>query len=312
MPTFKVDDCFAHHPKTIALLERPRGAEAIGLWVLAGSYCARYKLDGFISTAQLRRLGLDLELATLLVEAGFWVEGDHRDVSPGESPGDNPGESPPRVPGYTFRDWLKWNESKADVEARRERDREKKRKQRTKSQDFSESKEPVPGAVPRGVPPGHPDRIGKVKVKELTRSEESNLVDTSPDTIPAPPARTTWLQIGKLYRERYLKAKAGKVLDYHPHAHFQQWQDLSILVDGYPDPLDAAGRAMDRFFENAWAKGADYPPSALVKSFGKYYAPPEPVETDAEKNARIQRERDEEAFMRRYEREQKEAQKWLA
>lgn len=98
--------------------------------------------------------------------------------------------------------------------------------------------------------------------------------DKQPDTIPAPPVRTTWIMVGKHYRKRYLEARTGAVLDYHPHAHYQAWEDLARLIDGYPEPLQALDDALNGFFSDRWAKAHDYPPTALVKSFGRYLAPP--------------------------------------
>jgi hypothetical protein len=40
---FRVSDGFPDHPKTLGLT-----LEAIGLWTLAGCWCARYLTDGYI------------------------------------------------------------------------------------------------------------------------------------------------------------------------------------------------------------------------------------------------------------------------
>lgn len=67
MTWFKVDDGFYDHPKLTGVPMASRG-----LWVTAGSYCARHLTDGVISWRQIRSLGGTRAQVRGLVDAGLW------------------------------------------------------------------------------------------------------------------------------------------------------------------------------------------------------------------------------------------------
>ena len=89
--------------------ERPA---AIGVWTIAGAWSMHEMTDGFVPAYMLEEWGGDESNAATLVSAGMWEE-DERD-------GDH---------GWQFVNWDEYQPTKADVEARRERDRERKRNQ---------------------------------------------------------------------------------------------------------------------------------------------------------------------------------------
>ena len=93
----------------IPRLDRPA---AIGIWTLAGAWSMHEMTDGFVPAYAIEEWGGDDTHADALVTAGMW-ERDERD-----------GDS-----GYQFVNWDEYQPTKADVEARRERDRERKRNQ---------------------------------------------------------------------------------------------------------------------------------------------------------------------------------------
>jgi hypothetical protein len=74
MPWFLVDDGFAFHRKVVAA-----GNAALGLWVRAGSWCARELTDGFVPDHMLTALGTRPQ-AKRLVAVGLWerVDGGYR------------------------------------------------------------------------------------------------------------------------------------------------------------------------------------------------------------------------------------------
>jgi hypothetical protein len=98
MPWFKVDDNFYDHPKIKSIPRRHRGT-AIALWVLAGSWCARYLTDGVIPAEQVLDFGTKRD-ATNLVDAGLWI---------------------PVPGGYQFHDWAAYQPTRTYVEGERER-----------------------------------------------------------------------------------------------------------------------------------------------------------------------------------------------
>lgn len=107
MTWFKIDDGFSSHPKVMDVLDSEHPADAIAVWTMAGSYCARHLTDGRITVKQLRRLCADLDHeagARVLVEAGLWheIEG-----------------------GYEFHEWMDHQPSRDEVESKRAKSRER-------------------------------------------------------------------------------------------------------------------------------------------------------------------------------------------
>lgn len=105
MTWFRVDDKLADHPK----LEGLEGAElaiVLGVWVLAGSDCARRESDGHITLSRLRGLfrgpspALRRAVETLLAR-GLW-------------------ETTPD--GFLFHDWAIYNPTHEKLEAQRDAD----------------------------------------------------------------------------------------------------------------------------------------------------------------------------------------------
>lgn len=90
------------------------GIAASGLDVIAMCWSALHETDGFISCEDLRMLAgmyrcSDMDtMIDALVSVGRWTKDGRRK-------------------GYVIRDFLEFNFSKADMEARRKKDRERKR-----------------------------------------------------------------------------------------------------------------------------------------------------------------------------------------
>ncbi|GAA5198639.1 hypothetical protein [Microbacterium jejuense] len=124
MPWFKVDDGFHGHPKVMGL-----SLEAVGLWALTGSWCAKYLTDGKVPEKTIRRLGGGPDLAGELYDAGLW-------------------EATPD--GWQFKDWADYQPTKEEVEAERAaaRDRMKKVRASKKGVRSSEQLENVDGTSP--------------------------------------------------------------------------------------------------------------------------------------------------------------------
>lgn len=112
MAWFKVDDKLHSHTKAARA-----GVDAMGLWVLCGSWSADQLTDGFVPDYIALRLDPKARSkAARLVSAGLWnvaEKGDDR--------------------GWSFHDWADMQPTRADVESKREREREKKRKWREKA-----------------------------------------------------------------------------------------------------------------------------------------------------------------------------------
>jgi hypothetical protein len=83
---------------------------AIGLWTLAGGWCAKQLTDGYLAKHMLEEIGGSPRLASTLVEVGLW------EVSEG---------------GYQFHDWDHYNPTREEVEADRTAARERMKRIRS-------------------------------------------------------------------------------------------------------------------------------------------------------------------------------------
>jgi hypothetical protein len=98
MTWLKVDDKLHDHRKA-----RKAGTAAMGLWVLAGSWCAANPTDGFVPEAIVVRWSTKA-MAGRLVDAQLW------------HPAEQDGEA-----GWQFHDWHEYQPSAADVARNREK-----------------------------------------------------------------------------------------------------------------------------------------------------------------------------------------------
>ena len=108
MTWFKVDDTLHSHPKV-----RKSGLNAVGIWVMAGSYASAYKTNGFVPDWWVRELGRQgVTAAQRLVKTGLW------DIADSDEP------------GYQFHDWSDYQPLSDDIERDRELARERQKRSR--------------------------------------------------------------------------------------------------------------------------------------------------------------------------------------
>jgi hypothetical protein len=162
---FKVDDNLPTHRKVLAIPRRDRAA-AIGLWTLAGAWCAKNLTDGHLGAHMLEELASSKKYADLLVRVGLWEATEQ---------------------GYLFHDWSSpWQPTRAEVEAKREEEAKRKAEWRARraaekaagrTPDHDGTDEPVPPPVPPGQSTGRPP-------------DETRDTDVSPTGVPADPYPT--------------------------------------------------------------------------------------------------------------------------
>lgn len=142
MTWFKVDDHLHSHRKTMRA-----GTEAMGLWVLAGSWSAAEESDGWVPDYVLGRLvgANGVHLADQLVSAGLW----ENDTMDGED-------------GYRFREWQDYQPTREQLEAKREQARERMQRVRANSAGTS-----------RAVTPTRPDPTRPIDTTADTAAFES-------------------------------------------------------------------------------------------------------------------------------------------
>lgn len=74
---FTIEPALHDQPKVIELTDIRGGHAALGLYTLAGSWCAWHEsADGVVPVGQIKRLGSNTRYADMLVECGLWVKVD--------------------------------------------------------------------------------------------------------------------------------------------------------------------------------------------------------------------------------------------
>ena len=107
MVDFRVDEGLPWHPKTVGM-----SLPAVGLWTLAGAWCAHYLTDGYIPAEVLHGFAGRHKAATQeLINRNLLSQ---------------------LADGYQFVDWLQYQRSKEDVESERRRWRERQARARAR------------------------------------------------------------------------------------------------------------------------------------------------------------------------------------
>ena len=117
MAWFKSDDMLADHPKVIRLGKDM--APAMGVWLLVGTWAARYSTDGFVPDAMVHRYDPRGRLAKRLIEVGLWDRSEHDGTA-----------------GYRYHDWFDHQLSAEEVEKKRANNRERQRRFRERNGRF--------------------------------------------------------------------------------------------------------------------------------------------------------------------------------
>ena len=172
MTWFRVDDNLGDHPKVIKLLGMRGGAASLGHWTLVGSWCAKHETDGALPAGLLKRLDIPAKSAASLVIARLWDAGDD---------------------SYQVHNYLRYNPSHEELEAKRKATRERVAKHRDKPPGDSAGN----GVTNEIVPDPYPTR----PVPTLPNPEES----TPPDN----PVFVHLDEVGKEFSTRR-KATGGQ------------------------------------------------------------------------------------------------------
>ena len=116
-----------------------------------------------------------------------------------------------------------------------------------------------------------------LRLEELER-KVAQLMEAleQPDTIPAPPVRTTWQKVAGAFSKRY---QSIRKLAWNPSPHVTSLDAVAMFIDQQAaieggDVRAIGARLLDAFFSDPYAKKLDYPPGLLAKKCGTYYNPP--------------------------------------
>lgn len=122
-PWFYVDDQFEGHAK-VGEIPRKIRTEAIGLWTLAGSWCARMLTDGFVPASKVEDFCGTKRAVDALIAARLWA--------PHEVDGKR---------GFVFVDWAQWQTTKEAVLADRAANAKRQERHRNKRKGISAGQE---------------------------------------------------------------------------------------------------------------------------------------------------------------------------
>ena len=118
MSWFKVDDGFANSRPVLRIPRRYR-TQAVGLWVLAGTWCAKELTDGHVPEYLLEELAATPAIAEQLVRAGLWETVED---------------------GYLFVGWAKYQPTREQVLTSRAEATERQKRGRTAQRKAAEQR----------------------------------------------------------------------------------------------------------------------------------------------------------------------------
>lgn len=168
MVWFKVDDGFYSSRKVLSI-PRPQRLAAVGLWTMAGNWCARELTDGVVPAYVLAELGATPRLRRALVEAGLWLDQGSD--------------------GIEFSNWAQYQPTRADVEADRVKAAQRQAKWRERRRGetgFEGVGNAVTDAVTNGGSDGAPTRPNPTRPITSTSDEVEGRPRKRATRIPEP------------------------------------------------------------------------------------------------------------------------------
>lgn len=267
MAWFKVDDGFYDHPK---VEELPNAA--VGLWVKAGTWCAKHETDGVIPATRVKALKGTASQIRALIECGLW----------GETTTNSGAKA------YSFRDWFDYQPSREEREEERQLWREKKKRERERKLNHARSggnSDSVSGANRTQIEHG------------LGTNPNANATQNESNLNPNGAQNDSKSRLQKDYDQQIVDNVPGGVTEMSPEGTNGGVTEMSgtIPVPSRPDPslsvigsqpttgsrgqadwpagedpLDVLGAATQR------ARNAGISESAIKAGFAEYDRRPEP------------------------------------
>ena len=172
MAWFKIDDGFYSHRKVIGIPRTVR-AEAIGTWILCGTWSADKLTDGRIEAFMIDELGGSVAGARALVDAGLWRE---------------------TADGFRFVNWKEYQPTRSQVMANRKAERDRKADYRNRtaqtrgktgqpSDDVPSGQQRNPNTPTRPDPTPLDNSSTRDNSQKETRSPVEESVHNTPPTV---------------------------------------------------------------------------------------------------------------------------------
>ena len=131
MAWFKADDSF-HSSKPVMKIPRRYRLQAVGLWIMAGTWSAQEESDGFIPEYVVDELCGTSAVASHLARAGLWVYVTDESQEGSSIPDRSSAVS--GTPGWQFVNWSKYQPTREQLEENREKERVRKANYRASQQ----------------------------------------------------------------------------------------------------------------------------------------------------------------------------------
>ena len=216
MAWFKIDDGFWCHPKIVGM-----SAEAVALWVKAGTWCSQQLTDGVVPKKSLGMFSATVEAAQELVSDGLWIEQDGV---------------------YVFHDWFDYQPSAYEVASLREKRAEAGRRggygKASKSQAnamASAKANAVANDLANGV----------AKQKQNSAPSPSPSPSPSPYPYPYPLEESTSIEVSSSKRETRLSATWAPTAE-----HIKRAQDTHVDLMLQVEKFKAHAEEHDRKAKN--------------------------------------------------------------
>ena len=216
MPWGRIDDTWYDHPKLEGIAGEgtwPDRLAAAGLNSLAWSWCNRFLTDGHVPRRTVEKLGGTHALAEILVAAGLWETA---------------------ASGYQIHDFLVYNDSRAAVLARREKESRRKADWRARTRPDGSPTGTANGGsenVPPSVPTGHEPQMSRRDTRARVRS-------ANPDPTRPVPTESGTSTLGGARGNGAEPLLSAKELDaWRPYGR-RQWDDFKAawLARGFKLP----------------------------------------------------------------------------
>lgn len=261
MPWFKVDDGFATSKPVLRIPRRYRCA-AIGLWTLAGTWCAKELTDGHVPAHYLEEVGTTKAIADHLVKAELWEITET---------------------GWLFIGWEKYQPTRADVLVERQKEADRKRAWREAKAAKTAAGRKASGNSPGGTSPSVPPGVRQSSALPDPTRPDPYLSTSVESESHVPNARRRDEPIPDDWQPSDIHRSKARTMNLDIEFEAEQFRQHAIANDRHQSNWDAAfhtwlgrskprtnGRTLTRreqtFIEAEQLK--DHPNSAVLQHFG--------------------------------------------
>ena len=210
MAWFKIDDGFWCHPKIVGM-----SAEAVALWVKAGTWCSQQLTDGVVPKKSLGMFSATVEAAQELVSDGLWIEQDGV---------------------YVFHDWFDYQPSAYEVASLRE-----KRAEAGRRGGYGKASKSQANAMASAKA----NAVANDLANGVAKRKQNSAPSPSPSPYPYPLEESTSIEVSSSKRETRLSATWAPTA-----VHIKRAQDTHVDLMLQVEKFKAHAEEHDRKAKN--------------------------------------------------------------